>query len=496
MIHRLQRWPALSVLAVGILLRIGLVIATPSRLAYDDHMTPIELMVHQHRLPLPQECWECFQPPLFYVTSSIVYAGAEKWAVSQGKDVASVKEISRKSVQCVSLVAGCATLLVCLAIIRRAARQTPWKEAMALGCVALMPQHIYMSAMVTNDAFAYFVASVAILMLLRASAKNWSTGATIIAATVAGLTVVAKGHGWMTVASVIGATGLYAIAGIRIPSSENSQAQLTSGRRWMTLSLVAFVSLLAGIGPAVRSYSLNPHFDSIFATGFTYFPGGAMQDQPPGSIEGVDFHTFHLAGLLARPWEHMKEVGSFWTQLYARYWFDYEGLTMTLHLSSEWRQHTRESLRWLPNKHEIPRRLLYWESSAIPQDLARAAKASYLAGVPITGLLLVGLVIAITRNRRDFAAILACVHFLACLSVPVVQTFRMPFFSSMKAAFTLNAISSWPMLIVGVLVGTRGRLGTIINTILASSLIVLLVANIYLIVWVWQHSAIVSILPR
>ena len=104
--------------------------------------------------------------------------------------------------QCVSLVAGCATLWVCLLVLRRFEELVGY-EALALSFVAFFPRHVYMSAMATNDALTYLLASLAIYAALRACAAEWSIRWCIGAGVLAGAAVLSKGYGWVTVAAIV-----------------------------------------------------------------------------------------------------------------------------------------------------------------------------------------------------------------------------------------------------------------------------------------------------
>ena len=55
-----------------------------------------------------------------------------------------------------------------------------------------------------------------------------------------------------------------------------------------------------------------------------------MRYQPPGSLSKVSFTSLRYVELLRHPWLHMAHADSFWTELYGRMWFDYEGLKTTL----------------------------------------------------------------------------------------------------------------------------------------------------------------------
>jgi hypothetical protein len=126
--------------------------------------------------------------------------------------------------------------------------------------------------------------------------------------------------------------------------------------------------------------------------------------QPPGDLSAVGFFDLRLRGLLQEVFMGPQTLSSWWTELFARLWFDYE------------------------------RRFFPVANSAMA--LGRTMYALGLAAV----LTVVGGLSARAWKRqferRDVALLAILLGFLA---VPLVQTLRYPVYSSMKAAFILPA---------------------------------------------------------
>jgi len=468
------RWGTYAVLSIGVLLRVALTILLPTRFAYDDHYPPIEIVAHEQRIPLAHECWECHQPPLYYVLAATVYSAAEQTAAACGAATDRTNAAARKTVQTLSTVAGCLTLLGCLGILRRAGPFSAEIEAIALGCVSLLPQHLYMSAMATNDALTYLLATSTIWAALRANAIGWRPGSTLQFGALAGSTVLCKGYGWVTVAAI-----LFVLVAHQIVRPGKS-------RRWRPTLIFGITSILVGIGPNIRNVA---HYHRMHMDNTDFFRT-SMLTQPPGAFAAVDFHSIRLASLLTRPWIHESHLASFWTELYARYWFDYEGLSLTLGVSPEWRAFWRGlHLKGGIRTRDEWDRILRWDSSAVPGEVGRVAVVSYAAGIPITLVVLAGLGITLMRGRREFAYALLGMHFLACLSVPVVQTLRLPYFSAMKAAFTLSALSSAPVLIARGLNWKPSFAADFCRAVMWLALVMLLVCNIAILIWIGRHAA-------
>ncbi|MBI5764019.1 MAG: glycosyltransferase family 39 protein [Planctomycetes bacterium] len=479
-------WASYAVLAIGFALRFALTVATPARLAYDDHFPPVEIIANEHRLPLPAECWECYQPPAYYMVAAAAFGLTENASKAVGSTDQIAAAHAKKAVQFLSTLAGCATLWFCLLILRIPSRRPPTVEALALGCAALLPQHIYMSAMVTNDAFTYLVATLAVFTFLRASSKNWPLGGYALSGALAGLAILCKAYSIMTAAALIGALLLRRNDKPIEPPRKKRDASTT--QRSLLAPLFAFTAacLAVGIWPTVRNLA---HYNKLHVDNFDMFQT-AMQSQFPGTRDDIEFTTFRFPALVRHPWVHISQVNSFWTELYARYWFDYEGIPISLSVSREWRDHIRSlHITSSQRTREDWQRALSWRDGAVPAVLHTSAVASYFAGLPITLMLLLGWVVALGRLRASTPACIHALHVPACILVPLVQVWRLPFMSAMKAAFTLNAVASGPWLIAEALERVPAKARPIVSFLLGLGLLILVVANVAFIVYMAQRAA-------
>ncbi len=483
------RWVPYTVLLVGMALRVGLAVVMSADFAYDDHLAPILKIAREGRLPRPDECWECYQPPLYYLVSAGVFRATESSMLASGAspDVAGWR--GHKAIQFVSVVAGCATLLVCRAVLRRVSRPTPAVEGLALAIPAILPQHIYMSAMVTNDALTYCVASLAIWATLRAHAADWSTRWCSAAGALAGAAVLGKAYGLVTAAIVCALAVLVGLARVI------QAAQVTGGARgrkaspakvrhrpthlaWRALRpavLVPALALAVGVWPSVRNQAL---YQRLHVDNFQFFRTG-MHAQPPGATAGVSFSSFRFFRLLEYPWVHAAHLDSFWTEMYARFWFDYEGLTLTLRSSPVWMERRARIQQqhggWSPATWKA---ILNWRPADVPADFARVARASYVAGLPLTALVLAGGTLALRRPLGNFGLALLLLHFVGCLCVPLFQVLRLPFFAAMKAAFALSGLSSVPVFAAGAHAALRERWQSAVTIIAWLAVAAVTLANV------------------
>ncbi len=425
-------------LVVGVLLRILLWIVTPYDLAYDDHLDVVLRIEAGGTLPRPDECWQCYQPPLFYLVGAGVHRAATVFSGVVGVSPGTIPRVAGKAVQLLPLLAGCLTLFVCRSILRRLRPDRSGIEALGLAVIAVLPQHVYMSAMMTNDALTYLVASMAIHEALAFRSEGFPASRAARTGAWCGAAVLSKAYGLVTAGIVIVSC---LVAAMRRGRGE---------RRLRSAALVAGVALAVGVWPAARNVALygRPHVDN-----FQLFRSG-MHQEPPGSVRAIDFLSFRLAALLRFPWVHVSHLDSFWTEMYARFWFEYEGVTFSLERAPEWKAHRDAILAarggWT---RQAWNEILDWRDGDVPPGFRLAAVSAYLAGLPLTALILLGASVVVWRalvghSPTRFGEALLSAAFFGNLLVPLVQTLRLPFFAAMKAAFALAGIGSVPFLIV------------------------------------------------
>ncbi|HUU98489.1 MAG TPA: phospholipid carrier-dependent glycosyltransferase [Phycisphaerae bacterium] len=439
------RWMTYLVLGVGVAFRVGLALVTPPDRAYDDHYEPVEVILTKGRIPDAVDCWEGFQPPLYYLVSAGFCTVTQRFA-PPGDDEA-VEYIGRRTLQFVSVAAGCATLWVCLLILRRF-DELAGHQALALSLVAFLPRHIYMSAMATNDAFTYLVASLAVYAALRAQAAGWRTRWCIVTGLLAGATVLSKGYGWVTVAVIVLVVWLFTRRRAA-PGEPRLRCELSR-----PLAFVLVSALALAVWPTARNLWV---FGELHVDNYQ-FRDTPMYHQPPGSLADTSFRSFRLPALLQHPWLHVAHVDSVWTELYGRLWFDYEGFNTTLAPYPPWQRLWERCAQAYPEWNRA-RWLMLLDPAPdeVPPDFKRVAILSYFAGLPLTLAVLAGLLLAVRRARQSFGVALVSLHFVFAVLVPVFQTLRLPHFAAMKAAFALSGLAGAPVLLALVLNAIHSR---------------------------------------
>lgn len=300
----------LGVFLASVFFRLNLSIV--NREANDDHMTVINFILLNEKLPKKDNCWECFQPKLFHsvVANVITYIGLGKTTDSLDQRIVIA--------QLINFAAGVITLIVIWIFIKQLQFQNKRLNFLAFALVALNPPWIGISAQATNDAFVILFSTLAIyfasVLLRRDGILNL-----LMLIVFATLAVSSKTNGWVAVLAIF------------ITILVKTWCQ-TEGR-WKSFAF-AFtflfsVAALATLNPLTQ-YIINyqkygtpflinmerPSLPSLFEK--TPIPDGGILSIQDG------FFTFHFASLLAHPqidygdWNFTPQRTSFWTQLYAK----------------------------------------------------------------------------------------------------------------------------------------------------------------------------------
>jgi Dolichyl-phosphate-mannose-protein mannosyltransferase len=151
----------------GAALRIMLWLANPSWNAFDDHFEPITMIMNTGTLPRLTGCWQCYHPPFFYLSSAV--AGQVMLLSGLPKD------FLHKALQSLCCIFGIMNLGVIYLIVRNAPLSNA-ARAVAFAIACFLPQHIYISAMHSNDTLSYLLTSLCLylcLSIVRRTPSPW-----------------------------------------------------------------------------------------------------------------------------------------------------------------------------------------------------------------------------------------------------------------------------------------------------------------------------------
>jgi Flp pilus assembly protein TadD len=128
-----------------------------------NHLTYIEYIQKNKRLPLANEGWEMYQPPLYYLLSASLLnlLGLP------------VKTVAAATVlRVLGCVIGIGQFSLVFAALRLLFPLQPYKQAVGLLCTAFLPPHLYLSQYVSNEMLAATLGSASIYLCLRVLSQD------------------------------------------------------------------------------------------------------------------------------------------------------------------------------------------------------------------------------------------------------------------------------------------------------------------------------------
>jgi hypothetical protein len=135
-----------ALFCTGAGLRAMLFLANTPSNAYDNHFLPIYLILKHGAIPRLDACWECYQPPVFYLVSAFV----GKLAIFAG--IAGT--YLPKLLQSLCCLYGILHLGVIYLILRKLPL-SGFARSIAFAFACFLPAHMYVSAMNSNDTASF-----------------------------------------------------------------------------------------------------------------------------------------------------------------------------------------------------------------------------------------------------------------------------------------------------------------------------------------------------
>lgn len=380
-----------GLIVLGSILRLTLFGVSPPNNGYDDHLEPMHVYAQDFSRPALFQCWECYQPPVYY------YTGALFFKISKG--LGGDNLTNWKAVQLINPLLSILSLIIAYQILLLFKLQNRL-IALVLSFIALLPRDIFTSVMVGNDtmlAFFTVLAFYVFLKTLRALKKGNSVGYWFVTLVViAALGSLTKQHGLL----------IHLFPGIVV--------LLLCKKAFRKMLYWAIPILLLGtllsLSDEVWKYRES---GELLVSNQNYFD--YAKKQYPGSLDKVEFFTFRIVSLYQEPAISEKTSASFCTELFARTFYDYE-----------W--------RFISPKIPLSRKMAYM---------------GYTVGLTWLVFFTIIIVSWVKVNGRatlkenlyttipKLAPILAAFLFML---VPFLQTLRYPYFSSMKSMFMLPGL--------------------------------------------------------
>lgn len=365
---------------VAFILRLTLGLYNPPNNSYDDHLEPVSYSINNITFN-HEDCWECYQPPLYYNIVSIIF----KVSYSISKDYF----LSWKSVQIFNILLSLFNILIIFSIIKsRISNQL--LIAVSLSFIAILPRDLYASAMITNDYLLVFLTSLSIMFFLRYLDYNKLKDLILLSISIIAATF-SKQHGLILLS-------IPSFLLVKVLINENNIFDNIK-KCWKRIVLLILVPII-GISGLLRSFFKTGVFMVSNQDFFNYTDG-----QLPGDISKIDFFSIRLIELFKNPFISNLTLDSYWTELFARFWSDYE-----------WRYFD-----------------IYSPFSSVLSSLL------LIYGIVITLFFIIGFFRK--KWNSTFTNFVLLFVLFSFLFVPLVQTIRYPYFSSMKSQFFLPAIS-------------------------------------------------------
>jgi hypothetical protein len=177
---RVARWLPI----LGALLPL-LFFLSPHTVSYDDHLTPCQLILESGALPAPEACWECHQPPLFYLLGA-GFLGAAR-ALAGGLPAST----AFTALKLLNLLLTLGTIVLLAALLRRSFPTRPGVQAAALLLALVTPNFVLSGVFVGNDSAVLLLSTLTLWLaadappgragLVRAGAVGLAAGAAVLA---------------------------------------------------------------------------------------------------------------------------------------------------------------------------------------------------------------------------------------------------------------------------------------------------------------------------
>ncbi len=312
---------------LGSILRILLCWVNPPDNSFDDHFVPILMIMDSGAIPAKDACWQCYHPPVFYWVSAM----AGKTLLAMGVRVQHLI----KCLQFIPCFYGILTVGVIYLILRRIPL-SGFSRLIAFATVCLLPRHIYMSAMNSNDTISYLFVALSIYLLVEAVQRDLNPLILLALSVVISLTLFTKYTAYVVLPVVLA-----------VFASLFFSRLIASQKRILTSFLLVLLLPLA---------LLNAYFLSNMRNYNNPMPWNVDRQDPrltqPRDNSRLDFISF-------KPWEGIQtpiiapgRMHSFWTMVYSGMWYDNEPKFLSfLDSNKDWWKHY---YRWLRGEDKYP----------------------------------------------------------------------------------------------------------------------------------------------
>ncbi len=163
----------------------------------DGHQQYIDYVLSKKALPLADEGWQMYQPPLFYVLSALVI-GPFGWSASADSAVLMLRAVSA--------LTGIAHLLLIFLCLRLVFPNQPRRQIVGLVVAGFLPANLCLSHHITNESLAALFVTAALYFALRLlRAETLSLRLAVAVGACLGLALLTKFSALLALPVILGA---------------------------------------------------------------------------------------------------------------------------------------------------------------------------------------------------------------------------------------------------------------------------------------------------
>ncbi|HSN89938.1 MAG TPA: hypothetical protein VLS93_01820 [Anaeromyxobacteraceae bacterium] len=296
------RAPAVAVAAVGLLWAALFAndatdaLPLPSGFDGSEHLAYVRHVLERRAIPLADEGWQMFQPPLYYLLAAGALGAA-------GLDTASPSAVV--VLRALGLAIGLANVACVALLLRRLFPSRPAPQAAGLLAAGFLPPMLTLHQFPTNEILVAALSSAALLVTVGILQGDRTTmRGHVLLGVLLGLALLAKFSALLLLAAVLGVLGLRALPG---PARELPRRLVPAGAAALAAVAVSgwhFARVWARFGdPFVGGWEARP------GLGWWLDPGYRTAD-----------HFLRFGRVFSDPL--FSGLGGFWDGLYSTLWGD------------------------------------------------------------------------------------------------------------------------------------------------------------------------------
>jgi 4-amino-4-deoxy-L-arabinose transferase-like glycosyltransferase len=270
----------------------------PLDLGFDTngHLEYIRYILVHHTVPLANQGWQAYQPPLFYALSALFFSFAK--GIFSGETAYTILKL-------IPFLCGVGQIFAVYFSSKLVFPGSTNKQALSVAFAALIPMNIYISHYVSNESLCAFLIGVLILVTIVILSRGGSTKLFCILGVVAGLALLTK----LTVLVVLPVVALILL--YKLISEKKRSLVTVAGYFGLTIAIA--------VGLAGWFYFRNwINFGKIFIGNWDHAAVRIHWWQDPG------FHTYkyfcRFGEVFSVP--YFSGFYSFFDSIYASFWGD------------------------------------------------------------------------------------------------------------------------------------------------------------------------------